>query len=271
MGAFLRELVADLRSPVPWVVWLTLSMAVAVAGPFGSYGVMDASERVLFWTPVTGLSVAIASGIRAFVYGTLNLRERFIGTGLIAVLTCAVLCPALYLLFNAVFPAMFRVTSGLLELVLLVGSLSLGVCALRVSAEPAAEADESPAISEPTEEAAPEPRLARRLDQGRRGEIWAISVRDHYVDVHTSRGKSSLLMRFSDAIAEVEGVPGAQVHRSHWVAWDGVGSVCREGGKMNLHLKNGHQVPVSRNNRAKVDARFPLLPPSSPADVAGAA
>ena len=40
--------------------------------------------------------------------------------------------------------------------------------------------------------------------------------------------------------------------------WAGVGSVCREGGKITLHLHNGHQIPVSRNHRPKVDGQFPL-------------
>lgn len=277
MGAFLRELVSDLRSPVPWVLWLTISMAVAVAGPFGSYIELTASERVLFWTPVMGFAVMVGTVIRAFTYGALRLKGRLAGSALITFLTSAILCPALYGLFHYVFPQQMAVSGGFLDLLLLVSSLSLGVCALRHSAEPmqgqvllSAPSDPLP-DAEPRPEPAPEPRLLRRLEPGMRGAIWAISVRDHYVDVQTSLGKTSLLMRFSDAVDEVDCVAGAQVHRSHWVAWDGVGSVCREGGKMNLHLKNGHQLPVSRNNRGKVDARFPLPEPLEAVNVAGAA
>jgi hypothetical protein len=39
-----------------------------------------------------------------------------------------------------------------------------------------------------------------------------------------------------------------------------VATVCREGGKLVLQLKSGQQIPVSRNHRAKVDARFPPTP-----------
>lgn len=243
-------------------------MAVAVAGPFGSYGVLTLAERVLFWTPTIGLAVMIGSVIRAYVYGALGLHGKLSGSALIAVLTCAVLCPPLDLLFGAVFPPLFSSLNGMVEVVLLVASLSLGFCAIRVSAAPAAEPPAKP-VAEP----APvhTPRLMRRLDHDKRGEIWAISVRDHYVDVHTSLGKSSLLMRFSDAMDEVNCLPGAQVHRSHWVAWAGVGSVCREGGKMILHLKNGHQLPASRNNRDKVDARFPVFGDATPSESKGAA
>ena len=103
-------------------------------------------------------------------------------------------------------------------------------------------------------EPAPEPRLVQRLDPGLRGPILSISVRDHYVDVMTGHGTASLLMRFGDAIAEA-GVAGAQVHRSHWVAWDAIDTVEREGAKLFLRLKPGMRVPVSKNHRDKLELR----------------
>lgn len=266
MGAFLKELGAELRSPVPWVVFVTVAMTVSVAGPFGSYGVLNISERVLFWTPICFLAVLLGSLIRASVAGPLGMRHRFWGTVLITTVNSTVLSPALYALLNDVFSPVFSATSNLQEIALLVGSLSLGICALRVSVDPQMGEGAPPEIA-----GRPSPRLARRIEPARRGDIWAISVRDHYVDVHTSLGKSSLLMRFSDAIAEVDCVEGAQVHRSHWVAWEGVGAVCRESGKMILHLKSGPQIPVSRNNRDKVEARFPTLEPQARAAAIGAA
>ncbi len=253
MGAFLRVLLADLRSFVPWVLWATVTLAVAVSGPFGSYGAMSMAERFLFWPPVIAVAVAVATAVRAFVYGPCQMGGTLRGTLLGTVLNCLILCPLFFLLIQFAFPPLFSTLSRMAEIVLLVASMSLGICALRESAE--IEVAETPAAPEK-----PLPRLLRRIDPPLQGDIWAITVRDHYVDVQTSLGKSSLLMRFSDAIDEVDCLPGAQVHRSHWVAWSGVGSVCREGGKMILHLKNGHQIPVSRNHRDKVDAMFPLLP-----------
>lgn len=271
MGAFLAELRADLRSSAPWVLCMTLALVVSVAGPFGSYGAMPLTQRVLFWTPIIFLAVLIGSVIRAFVYAGLGMRGRVSGSILITALNTAVLCPLMYGLINSFFPRQLSLMGGFFEIVLLVSSLSLGVCALRVSAVPDVGETPTPAVAAAVAPAQAEPRLARRLDLDKRGEIWAISVRDHYVDVHTSLGKSSLLMRFSDAIHEVDCVPGAQVHRSHWVAWDGVGSVCREGGKMILHLRNGHQIPASRNNREKVDGRFPTLETDALNETKGAA
>lgn len=261
MEAFLKVLLQDLRSFVPWLLWASVTLSVAIAGPFGSYGAFSLTERALFWTPVVGLAVVIASVVRAFVYGTLGEHDTLKGTLIAAVLNCVILCPPLYVLIAWVFPPVYAGTDQITEIVLLVASMSLGICALRHTGTP-----EQPRQVPQADPAPTPPRLMRRIEPALQGEIWAISVRDHYVDVHTSRGKASLLMRFSDAIDEVDCQPGAQVHRSHWVAWDGVGSVCREGGKVNLHLKNGHQIPVSRNHRDKVDAQFPVM--HSPKDIA---
>jgi DNA-binding LytR/AlgR family response regulator len=82
-----------------------------------------------------------------------------------------------------------------------------------------------------------------------------VSVRDHYVDVLTDKGKASLLMRFSDAIAETSPEPGARVHRSYWVAWAAVAATERSGATLRLRLTDGTLVPVSRAQRATVEAR----------------
>ncbi len=256
MGAFLKELSAEARSLVTLILWVTISFAAVLAGPFGSYSAMSFNLRVLFWSPIIAIALFAATFVRALVYGTLGMGGTMKGSFVATALNCLVICPPLYLLLKVVFPHFFLVVTNFGEVFLLIASISLGICSLRNSAEQ--EALVVPKLALVSESKVP--RLMRRIEPEIRGDIWAITVRDHYVDVQTSLGKSSLLMRFSDAIDEVDCQPGTQVHRSHWVAWSGVGSVCREGGKMVLHLKNGHQIPVSRNHRDKVDAIFPLLP-----------
>ncbi len=54
--------------------------------------------------------------------------------------------------------------------------------------------------------------------------------------------------RLADVIAELDGVEGAQTHRSWWVARDAVESVRRDGDKLMLVLKSGAVAPVSRPN-----------------------
>jgi len=78
--------------------------------------------------------------------------------------------------------------------------------------------------------------------------IHAVSSEDHYLRLHTSKGADLILMRLSDAITELEGLEGAQTHRSWWVARDAVESARRDGDRMTLVLKGGIEAPVSRPN-----------------------
>ena len=86
-------------------------------------------------------------------------------------------------------------------------------------------------------------RLPLRL---RGGDIWAVQAEDHYLHIHTSRGQDLILMRLSDAIAELEGLEGAQTHRSWWVAREGINSAQRGNGRARLTLKSSIDAPVSR-------------------------
>lgn len=78
--------------------------------------------------------------------------------------------------------------------------------------------------------------------------IYAVSSEDHYLRLHTSKGADLILMRLSDAITELEGLEGAQTHRSWWVARDAVEGARRDGDKVFLTLKGGVEAPVSRPN-----------------------
>jgi DNA-binding LytR/AlgR family response regulator len=67
------------------------------------------------------------------------------------------------------------------------------------------------------------PKFLERLPLKLRGaEVWAVEAEDHYLRLHTSKGQDLILMRLADAVAELEGIEGAQVHRSWWVARDAI-------------------------------------------------
>jgi hypothetical protein len=92
-------------------------------------------------------------------------------------------------------------------------------------------------------------RFAERLPAKLKGAvIYAVSAEDHYLRLHTSKGSDLILMRLSDAIAELDGLEGAQTHRSWWVAREAVEGARRDGDKMMLTLKGGAEAPVSRPN-----------------------
>jgi hypothetical protein len=98
-----------------------------------------------------------------------------------------------------------------------------------------------------TSASATPPKFLDRLPLKLRGaEIWGVEAEDHYLRLHTSKGQDLILMRLSDAIAELEGIEGAQVHRSWWISRDAITDARRGDGRAVLTLKDGAEVPVSR-------------------------
>jgi hypothetical protein len=92
-------------------------------------------------------------------------------------------------------------------------------------------------------------RFAARLPLPLRSQrIIALQAEDHYLRVHVSGGQSTLiLMRLSDAIAELPADNGAQTHRSWWVAKDAVRGVAKADGRATLMLEGSIEAPVSRS------------------------
>ncbi len=102
---------------------------------------------------------------------------------------------------------------------------------------------------------APPARFLDRLPPRLRGaRLIAVQAEDHYLRLHTDRGSDLILMRLSDAVAELEGLEGAQVHRSWWAAKDAVRDVSRGDGRAVLTLEGDLKVPVSRVHARRLRA-----------------
>ncbi|WP_368187000.1 LytTR family DNA-binding domain-containing protein [Aestuariibius sp. HNIBRBA575] len=105
------------------------------------------------------------------------------------------------------------------------------------------------------------PRLLDRIQGHNNAEIVHLTVDDHYVEILLSNGlRHRLLMRFRDAVAEMDGVPGHMVHRSHWVSHAAIRSVERDNGREFVLLNTGGKVPVGRTYRDTL-VRVNLLAP----------
>lgn len=55
-----------------------------------------------------------------------------------------------------------------------------------------------------------------------------------------------VLIRFSDAVRELAGHPGAQVYRSHWVTASQAWQILHEKKRTMVELVDGRRLPVSR-------------------------
>ena len=97
------------------------------------------------------------------------------------------------------------------------------------------------------------PTLLRRMPAQLAGaEILALEAEEHYTKVHTNRGATLLLIRFTDAIEAMEPQPGFRVHRSFWVSRHAMDRVEWRGRRLVAILKNKLEIPISRSFRVVV-------------------
>lgn len=264
MSGFFKHWLSDFRSPKPYVIWFILSVIIGFAGPFGTYNTIFLPKRLLLWALLISAAILIGVSNRAFVFGALNMRGFWDGTILVAGLNAVSLPPVIAVIRDFVHVRMELPSYN--ELASFAFLVTLGVGAYRRIAttgaspaidphpDPSACADPNGAVL-PVQKPETLARIQLRLPEAIRGDLIAISVRDHYVDVVTEKGSVGLLMRLSDAVEETEPTDGARVHRSHWVAWDAVEGVEKSAERLQLRMRNGGLVPVSKTYRALVEAR----------------
>lgn len=229
-------------------------------GPLGTWESLSVSDRLAFWATSVGVNWILAHFAIIVTLRTLQRRPWPLWAGVLLASLAAAL-PGTGIVWLVVDWYMdYRPTdpSGLGTLFLQVWVLHLiigsGACILvrffmkRWKAEIGPTPPDRPADEEKSSPATPEPALLARLPAESRAELLHLRMQDHYVEVHTAAGMELLLLRFRDALREVENVNGLRVHRSHWVARAAVvGVERRRGGGLMLHLVNGNEVPVSRS------------------------
>ena len=99
-------------------------------------------------------------------------------------------------------------------------------------------------------------------------QLLSIKAEDHYCRVHRADGTHALIhYRFGDALREMAGFDGVQVHRGAWVAAAGVRSASRSGRRWQLHLVDGTALPISATHLPEVRARGWLMRRASPSSI----
>ena len=273
MTSFVQAYQRALFQPVVPVIWGVMSIFGIVAGPFGTLQSISLGMRCLYWPVIIGLGVLVGAVLRVLVDDYMGLRRYTAEAPLLALFSALLLTPPFWWLTDLV--ASDRAAAPeVSEMALYVFVASMAVSTLRHAFNPNSDllrmwTEEEGGAALPdleAEAAAPPtadeggPRLAARLPEGDCGPIVRLQVRDHYVEVITPTGRRSLLMRFADAVAEMEGVEGLQVHRSHWVARAAIRALVRRRGKVRVVMCDGSEVPVSRTYLPQVEA-LELPPP----------
>jgi hypothetical protein len=123
---------------------------------------------------------------------------------------------------------------------------------LRAQPSGLSAAPEPKSLSE--DEAVASHRFLGRLPPRLGRDLLCLQMEDHYVRAHTLAGSDLILIPLHQAVAELAGLEGLQVHRSWWVARRAVVEVERDGRSVRLKLRNGVSAPVSRRAVAALKA-----------------
>ena len=243
----MRELREIVTSPTFWIGFACVMAVLAVSAPFDSGEEFAILGRVVYWT---GISVATffpafviirslsrwinGRGLRGFVSSLLAGVVAGVPTGIIVFLINS------YIAGNddGEIEDFFRLIGLCAPISVAVAGLQYLVLGLDNKRAQTPSPDMSPV-------------LMARMSTPVRGRVLTLQSQDHYVEVTTDRGHELLLMRLTDAIAEVR-EEGMRVHRSWWVAREEIRDLCKADGRHALVLRDGRRVPVSRANQRAV-------------------
>jgi hypothetical protein len=238
----LREWQRHLLHPLTLTALAAVSAVLCLIGPFGTLTSLSLVPRAAYWTFLTfagyttGYLVSYAV-LRPSVSGVAHLMRILVAGALTGFAMIALVAVLNWLVFGiALFGDETLKVSGTTLVISVIVMAVLDLFTRHLSPAPApADAPETVPLLD-------------RIPLDKRGPLIAISVEDHYVRVRTTKGEEMILMRLADAIREVGATPGAQVHRSHWAAFDQVTSATRDGDRALLQMTKGGDVPVSRRH-----------------------
>lgn len=102
----------------------------------------------------------------------------------------------------------------------------------------------------------PDPEFVKRLEEITREDVTALEAEDHYVRVHSEIGSELVHYRFADAVHELRGQSGLQVHRSFWVNKTSIESMVKRGRSYDIILKGGKRIPVGQTYKQSAATEF---------------
>lgn len=243
------------RIAVELLVVAGVGLALAALGPFGSYAA-PFGPRALYWMGTMLVGYAI---LRPMVPVSRWLsQETGIGpfpAQLLALTVAAAPLSLIVMLASARLGA--TSDTGFGQFYIQVWGIGLAMMLFMTHFFPDDDNVTPPVPPIAPDSNAPEPARPRFFDRlpATVSPLLCLSMEDHYVRAHGPQGSALILMRMRDAVAELDGLPGLQVHRSWWVAGDAVQRVEREDGRMWLRLVNGMSVPVARSQLGAVRAQ----------------
>lgn len=226
------------------IVWAFVTLVAAWAGPFGTYSSQPFLSRLGYWGFLIGTSVPIGRAAQLFWRQTLDSKPQWV-QDLLAVLTMMLVFGPLLVAFNSWMTGPLN-HSGMdwrlsLSAIFLIGVSTLGV-------ERLVRATISPVVSQGPSKR--RDRLLDRIDVADDVRLAHVSSDNHHVWIATNDGaEHRILMRFRDAVTEIDVENGVCVHRSHWVSLRQIQSIELRDGKEVVRMKRGTLIPIGAKYR----------------------
>ena len=218
-----------------------MGLALALAGPFGSYVSMNIWMRsahfALCFTAIGVLILESAYRLaRRFFAGHWPLWAALLLDIALAIPAAAIVWASLHIFSPAALKAVPFTTllwQNLFIILVVQAGITLVAWVHNSRLPP-------PALS-PSGENFP---LSHRLPFAlKRSPVLALSSEDHYLRIYTARGEALIHMTLTEAVEALK--DGFQIHRSHWVH-DGAVKNYR---KDQVELITGLKLPLSRHRR----------------------
>jgi hypothetical protein len=243
-----------------WALRLALVVSVGVLlgrlGPFDTFSELRSVDRYAYWLGLTLLMWLQSLAVLALIEPSLRRRGWPHWAPIILAALLASIPTAIEVAWAEMFLRVQR-DLGPGDVLAIFGDVALLAVPLLFLTHgwppPARPAIGRAAVGDDSGEAA----LMTMLEPRRRGALLAVCSEDHYVRIYTDRADQLIAMRFADALASLGSAGGMQVHRGWWVAADAVDSITRSGDGLQLALRNGMIVPVSRSYVQQVRKAWP--------------
>lgn len=241
----LRELRMHLTTPATFVVLLSVAAVAGLVGPFNTAIHLRLLPRALYWLVVVvstySIGYAASLVLRRWRGGLWPRPVVAVASGI------ATGCGVTAVIFAINYASFGDIPTTKDDLPLVATLFAISII-ISVAMDYLLVGNDAAVSPEP----APLPSILDRVPFEKRGALVALSVEDHYVRIRTEKGQEIVLMRLADAMREVGTVAGTQVHRSHWIAFDQVRDVRREGDRAFLTMSDTSEIPVSRANLPKL-------------------
>jgi hypothetical protein len=226
----LHKLRSELSNRNAMIVLGGVGVVLGLSGPFQTISLLSTGPRIAYWLFVAATTYSLGCFLSFFCSGLMRRQPIWVHIVVNSLVIGTAVTLTIETLNSVVYgPASGGETPSWAVLVLISGVIEAGMHLTR---------PKKPDITPP---------LLDRISAAKRGPLIALSSEDHYVKITTTNGVDLTLMRLSDAMKEVGGTEGMQIHRSHWVAFEHVVDIKRDKASNLAVLSNGETRPISRS------------------------